>query len=172
MKNNVTIRIMTDSDSEIVLEIYRMGIETRNATFETVVPDWDEWDANHHEHSRFIAEKDNKTVGWVALSPVSKRDVYKGVAEISIYVDGNYLARGIGSKLMEEVIKSSEENGIWTLYASLFPENRASVNLHKKFGFRIVGTREKICCLDGIWRDTLIMERRSRKTAWEEHEIN
>jgi phosphinothricin acetyltransferase len=163
---------MTDSDSETVLEIYRMGIETRNATFETVVPGWDVWDANHHKHSRFIVEKDNKIVGWVALSPVSGRDAYKGVAEISIYVDTNYPGRGIGSKLMENVIKSSEENGIWTLYTSLFPENRASVDLHKKFGFRIVGTREKIGCLDGIWRDTLIMERRSRETAWEEHEIN
>jgi phosphinothricin acetyltransferase len=172
MKNNITIRIMTDSDSETVLEIYRMGIETRNATFETVVPGWDVWDANHHKHSRFIVEKDNKIVGWVALSPVSGRDAYKGVAEISIYVDTNYPGRGIGSKLMENVIKSSEENGIWTLYTSLFPENRASVDLHKKFGFRIVGTREKIGCLDGIWRDTLIMERRSRETAWEEHEIN
>ena len=101
-------------------------------------------------------------VGWVALSPVSAREVYKGVAEVSIYVGEKYLGQGIGTKLMQTVIESSEANGIWTLYTSLFPENEASVRLHKKFGFREVGIREKIARLDDVWRNTLILERRSK----------
>lgn len=165
MKKNISVRRMSDADSERVLEIYKMGIETRNATFETVIPSWVEWDANHHRHSRFVAEIDGKTAGWVALSPVSNRDAYKGVAEISVYIDTDYLRKGLGTRLMKKVIPSSEENGIWTLYSSVFPENEGSVKLHMNLGFRMVGRREKIGYLDDRWRDVIILERRSKKAG-------
>lgn len=157
------IRTMEDSDHESVLEIYKMGIETGNATFEKLVPTSAEWDANHIKHSRFIAEINGSVAGWVALSPVSKRDAYKGVAEISIYIHNQHWGKGIGSVLMERAIESSEENGIWTLFSVVFPENKFSVSLHKKYGFRIIGTREKISQINGSWRDTVILERRSNK---------
>lgn len=156
------IREMLDSDGREVLEIYAFGLATRNATFETKVPSWPCWDKNHLRHSRFVRENNGQVVGWVALSPVSGRDVYKGVAEVSIYIAKGYLGKGIGTELMQKVIVSSEAHGIWTLYASLFPENEASVRLHEKCGFKKVGIREKIARLDKVWRDTLIMERRSR----------
>jgi L-amino acid N-acyltransferase YncA len=162
---------MLNSDSEAVLQIYKMGIETRNATFEINVPSWQDWTLNHLLHSRFVAETEGEIEGWVALSPVSKREAYSGVAEISIYIHSAHWGEGIGSALMQKVVDSSEENGIWTLFAVVFPENQASVNLHKKHGFRIIGTREKISQIDSIWRDTIILEKRSRKvifisTSW------
>lgn len=150
-------------DGARVLEIYKMGLDTRNATFETEVPSWMDWDRKHLPHSRFVYFEDGKIYGWVALSPVSTRKVYHGVAEISIYTDTLHLRKGIGSQLMEKVIISSEENGIWTLYSSVFPENVATLKLHEKFDFRIIGTREKIAKLDNVWRDTILLERRSRK---------
>ena len=161
--NNLNIRTMEDADSEKVLEIYKMGIDTKNAAFETNVPSWQEWNANHLGHSRFIIDVEGVAAGWVALSPVSKREAYKGVAEISIYIHNNYRGKGLGSLLMQKVIESSEDNGIWTLYGVVFPENRASIQLHRKHGFRIIGSREKISRIDGNWRDTVILERRSRK---------
>ena len=163
--DNIIIREISDIDAREVLQIFEMGIETGNATFEKVAPTWNDWKANHHIHSRFAAEADHKIVGWVALSAVSKREAYKGVAEISIYLHNDYKGRGIGSAMMEKVIESSEQNGIWTLLAVVFPENIASVNLHKKHGFRVIGTRDKISKINGIWRDTLMLERRSRKTG-------
>lgn len=163
--NNSVIRIMEDSDSVLVLEIYKMGIETKNATFEVNVPSWEDWKVNHLDHSRFVAEIEGVVAGWVALSLVSRRDAYKGVAEISIYIHRAARGMGLGSLLMKKVIESSEENGIWTLYAVVFPENKASVLLHRKHGFRIIGTREKISRIDGIWRDTVLLERRSKKTG-------
>ena len=108
-----------------------------------------------------------QVLGWIALSPVSARDAYKGVAEVSIYVDTQFTGKGIGSTLMEKMILSSEEHGIWTLFSSVFPENMATLKLHEKFGFRIIGDREKIAKLDGKWRNTLILERRSKKTGFE-----
>jgi phosphinothricin acetyltransferase len=135
------------------------------ATFETIMPTWDQLGQKWHKHSRFVYEQEGAVAGWVALNPVSNREVYRGVAEVSIYVARGALGQGIGSHLMLGVIASSEQNGIWTLYASVFPENTATVRLHQKFGFRKVGIREKIACLDGIWRDTLIMERRSKKVG-------
>ena len=161
----VIIRKMVNSDSDRVLKIYKMGIDTKMATFETDVPPWEEFDKCHHKHSRFIIELNNQLIGWVALSAVSKRDAYKGVAEVSIYLDKNYSGEGLGSMLMEKVIASSESNGIWTLFSSVFPENQASVRLHEKFGFRIIGKRERIGQIDGKWRDTLILELRSRKVG-------
>ena len=155
------IRKMTAEDAPRVLDIYKMGLETHNATFETKVPTWADWDAKHHRHSRFVFVEDERVLGWVALAPTSARKVYAGVAEVSVYVDTNASGKGIGSKLMARVIASSEEKGIWTLYSSVFPENKATVRLHEKFGFRIIGKREKIAKLDGHWRDTILLERRS-----------
>lgn len=119
------IREMVIPDSIRVLEIYKMGLETHNATFETNVPSWDDWDSDHLNHSRFVFTENEKILGWVALSPVSKRSAYKGVAEVSIYIDTDILGKGIGSQLMEKAIASSEKHGIWTLYSSIFPENTA-----------------------------------------------
>lgn len=159
------IREFNEYDSPSVLEIYKLGLETLNASFETQIPSWHEWDCKFHKHSRFVYEENSKVIGWVALSGVSTRAVYAGVAEISIYVDTRFLSRGIGSMLMGEVIVSSEKNGIWTLVSSIFPENIATLRLHEKFGFRIVGIRERIARLDNKWRNTLLLERRSEKVG-------
>jgi len=156
------IREMTARESTRVLEIYKMGMDTRNATFETDVPTWLDWDSKHLQHSRFVFIENEKVLGWAALSAVSVRPAYKGVAEISIYIDTDFRAKGIGSKLMEKVIQSSEENGIWTLNSSVFPENIATLKLHERFGFRIIGFKEQVAKLDGKWRNTVLMERRSR----------
>jgi L-amino acid N-acyltransferase YncA len=159
------IRKMTVQDSARVLEIYKMGLETRNATFETNVPSWSDWDSNHISHSRFVYVDNDKILGWVALSPYSKRLVYSGVAEVSIYVDIQTLSKGIGSSLIDQVIASSEEQSIWTLCSSVFSDNTATLKLHEKFGFRVIGFREKIARLDDTWRDTILLERRSKKTG-------
>ena len=158
------IRTMLQTDSERVLDIYRMGLETRNATFETIVPSWQEWDSKHLSHSRFVFEEDDIVTGWAALTPFSTREVYKGVAELSIYVATGFRGRKIGSELMEQVISSSEQNGIWTLVSSVFPENEATLKLHEKFGFRVIGRRVRIARLDGKWRDTILLERRSSES--------
>ena len=152
---------MISSDWPSVAEIYRQGIETRNATFETTVPDWEYWHSAHIEICRFVAIADNFIAGWAALVPVSKRKVYSGVAEVSIYVADGYKGTGIGGKLLEKLISKSEEEGFWTLQAVMFPENSASIKLHESLGFRKVGFRERIGNQDGIWRDTLLLERRS-----------
>ena len=151
---------MLQDDSDRVLEIYRMGLDTRNATFETTVPSWHEWDSKHLIHSRFVSEENGTIVGWAALTPFSAREVYRGVAEVSIYVSTDFRRKKIGSGLMKQIIESSESNGIWTLFSSVFPENEATLKLHLKFGFRIIGKREKIARLDGKWRDTILLERR------------
>lgn len=156
------IREMTSLDSARVLEIYKQGMDTRNATFETEVPVWSDWDSKHLQHSRFVYSENEKVLGWAALSAVSARPAYKGVAEVSIYIASDFRAKGIGSQLMETVIQSSEAHGIWTLNSSIFPENMATLKLHEKFGFRIIGVREKIARLDGKWRNTVLLERRSR----------
>jgi phosphinothricin acetyltransferase len=157
------LREMLQNDCERVLEIYRMGLETRNATFETNVPSWQEWDSKHLPHSRFVSENVGIVTGWVALTPFSLREVYNGVAEVSIYVADGFRGKNIGKDLLEKVIISSEENGIWTLVSSVFPENEATLKLHAKFGFRVTGRRERIAKLDGKWRDTILLERRSTK---------
>jgi L-amino acid N-acyltransferase YncA len=157
------LREMLQSDSQKVLEIYRMGLETRNATFETNIPSWQEWDSKHLPHSRFVSVENEIVIGWVALTPFSGREAYNGVAEISIYVADGFRGKNIGTDLMEKVIISSEENGIWTLISSVFPENEATLKLHSKFRFRVIGKRERIARLDGKWRDTVLLERRSSK---------
>lgn len=159
-ENQIAIRLMKDEDCHAVLDIYQKGIETRNATFETQPPTWVEWEHNHLLHSRFVVEQSDEILGWSALSPYSKREVYRGVAELSIYIDPRYAGKGIGSKLMEVTIHSAKENGCWTLQSGVFPENKASLALHKKFGFREVGYRERIGQLDGIWRDVILLEKR------------
>jgi L-amino acid N-acyltransferase YncA len=156
------IREMISEDSSRVLEIYKMGVDTHNATFETNVPSWADWDSNHLKHSRFVYTNNEKVLGWVAISPVSSRSAYKGVAEVSIYVETQTQGKGIGSLLMEKVITSSEEHGIWTLFSSVFPENKATLKLHEKFDFRIIGKRERIAQMNGKWRDTIQSERRSK----------
>ncbi|MCQ9636373.1 GNAT family N-acetyltransferase [Chryseobacterium sp. WG23] len=145
-----------------IVEIYRQGLETRNATFETTVPTWEDWDKSKLKHSRLAAIIDNVVVGWAALSAVSDRGVYGGVAEISIYVANDHKGKGIGKMLMTKLISESEINGIWTLQSGMFPENKETVALHTSLDFRIIGHREKIGKLGNTWRDTIIMERRSK----------
>ena len=145
-----------------VQRIYNSGIATRNATFETKAPEWDAWDQSHRNDCRLIATIDDRIAGWAALSNVSGRCVYAGVAEVSIYIDVAFRGTGVGDQLMKQLITESEGNGIWTLQAGIFPENEASIALHVKHGFRILGTREKIGKMDGRWRDTILLERRSK----------
>lgn len=144
-----------------IAAIYQQGINTGMATFETSVPSWESWNENKLYHSRLIAFEDKEALGWAALSKVSSRCVYGGVAEVSIYVSENHRGKGVGKILMENLIKESEANGIWTLQSGMFPENEATIALHKIFGFRIIGYREKIGKLGGEWKDSVIMERRS-----------
>ena len=152
---------MTEQDWEAVREIYLQGIATGNATFETSVPDYEEWDERHLATCRLIARWENTVLGWAALSRVSSRRVYEGVAEVSIYIAEEARGHGIGRKLLRALVKASEQNGIWTLQAGILAENAVSIRLHQQAGFRIVGTRERIGCLDGRWRDTVLIERRS-----------
>lgn len=152
---------MAAGDQERVLEIYAEGIATGDATFETEVPGWEAWDRSHLAACRLVAEEDGRVVGWAALSPVSDRCVYGGVAEVSVYVGAGARGRGVGTGLLEALVESSEGEGIWTLQAGIFPENEGSVDLHRRCGFRVVGRREKLGKLGGRWRDVLLMERRS-----------
>jgi len=146
-----------------VEKIYLEGISTGNATFETSSPGWENWNDSHVKHSRWVAEVDKAIAGWVALSPVSDRCVYGGVGEVSVYVSDSHRGKGIGKALLLKAIESSENNGIWTLNAATFPENKQSIGLHIKCGFREIGIREKIGKQGDIWRDTVLMERRSDK---------
>jgi L-amino acid N-acyltransferase YncA len=146
-----------------VSEIYEQGLLTRNATFETALPDYDVWIRKFNTELLWVAILDSKIIGWAGLQPVSVRKVYEGVVEVSIYIHQDFGGKGIGSALMKHLISESEQHGIWTLYASIFPENRASIRLHITNGFREIGYREKIGQLDGKWRDTVLFERRSKK---------
>jgi L-amino acid N-acyltransferase YncA len=156
---------MANEDWPTVREIYAEGIATGNATFETVVPDWPKWDSGHHKKCRLLARDDREIVGWAALSPVSSRQVYAGVSEVSIYVAGSARGRGVGKALLNALIEASERSGIWTLQAGIFPENVASVQLHKSCGFREVGLRQRVGQLAGVWRDVCLLERRSRSVG-------
>ena len=155
---------MQSVDYPSVSRIFIQGIETGNATYDTSAAVWEDWDAKHLMHSRWVVKSANEgsVLGWAALSPVSSRVVFSGVAELSIYVDTDYLGKGMGNALMEAVVASSEENGIWMLQSGIFPENQASIGMHEKFGFRLVGRRERIGKMaNGIWRDIVLLERRS-----------
>ncbi|HEY0080526.1 MAG TPA: GNAT family N-acetyltransferase [Pyrinomonadaceae bacterium] len=156
------IEELNAADWEGVRAVYLEGIATGDATFETDAPSWQEWDAAHLLHSRLVARAGEALKGWAALSPVSKRRVYRGVAEVSVYVGREHRGLGIGRALLEALVASSERNGIWTLQAGIFPENTSSIRVHKSCGFREVGRRERIGQLNGIWRDTVLLERRSR----------
>lgn len=144
-----------------VRAIYLDGIATGDATFETTAPAWPQWDAAHLAHSRLVARSGEQVLGWAALSAVSGRCVYGGVAETSVYVGGGCRGMGVGRALLEALVGASERNGIWTLQAGIFPENEASIALHLRCGFREVGRRERIGRIDARWRDTLLLERRS-----------
>ncbi|MDP9958072.1 phosphinothricin acetyltransferase [Epilithonimonas hungarica] len=156
-----TIKPLQSNHNKEILDIYKLGIETKNATFNTAVPTWEAWDKGHLKHSRLVIKAGDKIAGWIALSPVSSRCNYSGVAEVSVYIHPGFGGLGLASKLMEMMIPESENNGIWTLQSSVFPENKASIKLHEKFGFRKVGYREKISKMNGVWRDTILLERRS-----------
>jgi phosphinothricin acetyltransferase len=154
---------MTPGDWERVVTIYLEGIATGDATFEVNAPAWSAWDANHLPFARLVATTtDDCVIGWAALSSVSKRSVYAGVAEVSVYVAAAARGAGVGRALLQQLIQDSETNGIWTLQAGIFPENQASIALHESLGFRLVGTRERIGKLQNTWRDTVLLERRSR----------
>ena len=142
--------------------IYEEGIRSRIATFETEAPPWEEWDSSHLPTCRLVARAGDTALGWAALSPISGRCVYAGVAEVSVYVGSAHRGRGTGYALLKTLIECSEENGIWTLEAGMFTENDASIKLHRRCGFRQVGRRERIGKLDGAWCDIILMERRSR----------
>ena len=159
---NGAIEQMNAGDWEQVRSIYLEGIAAGNATFETEAPSWEKWDEGHLRIARLVMRDRDKVLGWAALSPVSKRSAYRGVAELTVYVTESARGQGIGRALLEALIKESENNGIWTLQASIFPENTASVKLHLACGFREVGRRERIAILNGVWRDTLLFERRSK----------
>lgn len=159
---NYTIDAMRPDDWEQVRTIYLDGIATGYATFETNAPDWESWDAGHLTVCRLVARDGAKILGWAALSAVSRRQVYAGVAEVSVYIAADARGQGVGDNLLAALIAGSEEQGIWTLQASIFPENQASVALHLKHGFRELGRRVRIAKLHGVWRDTVVLERRSR----------
>lgn len=161
MNENYLLRMMQAGDWASVSEIYKQGIDTRNATFQQEVPTWAQWDDGHLIKCRLVATTENVIVGWAALSPVSIREVYSGVAEVSVYVSERHYRQHIGKKLLEQLIKESEANNIWTLQAGIFPENIASINLHENLGFRKVGFREKIGKMKNTWRDLYFYERRS-----------
>jgi phosphinothricin acetyltransferase len=155
---NIRIDKMAENSWLDVARIFKLGIATKNASFENKVPDWTSWDSAHRKDCRLIAMYDDKIVGWAALSDVSDRCVYSGVAEVSIYVDTEYWGKGIGDKLLKSLIKESEFAGIWTLQAGIFPENENSIKLQQKNGFRKIGIREKIGKMDNKWRDVVLLE--------------
>ena len=161
MSTQICIRAMNPSDWSDVRRIYLEGIASGNATFETEAPTWERWDQNHHSFTRLVMMSANEVVGWAALGAVSARAAYRGVAEVSVYVASASRGQGVGRALLAELIEQSEENQIWTLQASIFPENTASVELHRQFGFREVGRRVRIAKLNDVWRDTVLFERRS-----------
>ena len=160
---------MKTEDWDVVRAIYREGIATGNATFETDVPEWEDWNKGHLSDCRFVARKGGQVIGWAALSPVSGRCVYAGVAEVSVYVAASARGKGVGKALLRALVEGSERQGIWTLQAGIFPENEASIALYKACGFREAGRRERLgrmrpaakSAAGGIWRDVVLMERRS-----------
>ena len=162
MEQNYTIEYMTDKDWPEVAQIYQMGMDTGIATFEKSAPSWENWDADHLSACRLVIKSNGGVQAWAALSPVSGRCVYGGVAEVSIYVHPERQGQGLGSVLLARLIDESEKQGLWTLQAGVFPENKGSLGLHLKHDFRILGTRERIGKRDGVWKDNVVLERRSK----------
>ena len=163
MTSESVISEMRPGDWEAVRTIYAEGVATRQATFEVEAPSWETWNAAHLSFARLVARKGDAVVGWAALSPVSRRQAYAGVAEVSVYVAQDLRGKGLGRQLLEALITQSEQHGIWSLQAVMFPENVGSVALHLRCGFREVGRRERIGRLDGAWRDTMLLEKRSQR---------
>jgi phosphinothricin acetyltransferase len=162
LSGTVRLLAMTADDWPAVRAIYEAGIATGHATFQTEAPTWEAWDRTHLPSCRLVAKDDQvEIIGWAALSPVSSRPVYAGVAEVSVYVATRARGQGIGRALLEELVRQSEADGRWTLQAGIFPENEASLALHRCCGFRVVGRRERLGQLQGVWRDVLLLERRS-----------
>jgi phosphinothricin acetyltransferase len=159
------IRPLLPSDWASVRDIYQEGIATGNASFSSAMPEWDEWDQSHVKSGRLAATENEEILGWAALTAISDRCVYAGVAEVSIYVTKNARGKGIGKQLLRALIDESEKNNFWTLESRIFPENQASITIHEECGFRIVGSRERIGQMDGVWRDILLLERRSVKVG-------
>ena len=157
----MTIDVMTPRDWTAVRDIYEAGIAGGDSTFETTAPSWQEWDAGHPSHHRLVARSEDAVVGWAAVTPVSDRCAYAGVVEVSVYVAPAAGGRGVGTALLQALIESTEAAGIWTLEARVFPENVASLRLHERCGFRVVGVQERRGKLDGVWRDVVLLERRS-----------
>jgi phosphinothricin acetyltransferase len=162
----ISIRPLRAEDGPAVLAIYGQGIATGHATFEARVPGWEDWCRGHMDEARLVAEEEGRILGWAALSAVSSRCIYAGVAEVSVYVAEEARGRGVGARLMAALITAAEGAGIWTLQAGIFPENAASIELHQRHGFRVVGTRERLGCMEygplaGVWRDVVLLERRS-----------
>lgn len=157
----VTLRAMSPEDWPAVAAIYAAGIAGGDATFETEPPGWEQWDAAHRADLRLVAVEDGRVAGWAAASPVSDRCAYAGVVEDSVYVDPACQGRGVGRLLLAELIAAAEASGVWTMQAGIFPENVASVALHTSCGFRVVGRRERLGQLGGVWRDVLLLERRA-----------
>jgi len=163
----IVIAAMTAADWDDVRRIYSEGIATGNATFETEPPSWESWDRGHRADSRFVAREDGRILGWGALSRVSERCAYGGVAEVSVYVGADARGNGVGRLLLDELVRASEDAGVWTLQAGIFPENAASIALHERCGFRVVGVRQRLGRLLGRWRDVALLERRSTRVGTE-----
>jgi L-amino acid N-acyltransferase YncA len=164
MMPSVSIVPLTAAHSAEVLAIYQAGLDTGDASFETIAPDWDTWDADHQPDHRYVAlDRDGAVLGWVATVPISDRCAYAGVVEHSVYVAPQSQQQGIGRALLTALIESTERGGVWTIQTGIFPENTASIRLHETSGFRVVGRRERIGQHHGTWRDTLILERRSTR---------
>ena len=161
----ITIEALRPGHWPGVARVYGEGIATRNATFETEVPTWDAWDASHLPDHRFVALRDGEVVGWAAVSPVSGRCCYAGVVENSVYVAEAVRGQGVGKRLLEALIDSTDAAGIWTIQAGMFPENEGSIRLHEAVGFETVGTHRRLGKLDGAWRDVLVLERRSESVT-------
>lgn len=151
-----------ENNFDTVAKIYKVGIETGNATFETNIPSFEDWDKTHLPYGRIVILENENIVGWAALSKVSDRCVYSGIAEVSVYISPDTRGKGIGSQLLQKLIEISESEGLWTLQCGIMRENKASIGLHKKCGFREIGYREKVGKREGVWRDNIIMERRSK----------
>lgn len=161
---NYQIREMLPEDGARVLEIFREGIDGGNATFDKDVPNWEVWDNKFFKICRLVLEDENGEVkGWAAIQPISERDCFKGVAEVSIYLSNAVQGKGLGKVMLQKLISETEEHGFWTLQSGIFPENVASIKIHEKLGFRIIGNREKIGQMKGVWRDVVLLERRSGK---------
>lgn len=161
----IFLRSMKSGDWDDVADIYKQGIDSGNATFQKEVPTAENWDNDHVKSCRFVAVVDNKIVGWAALTKVSGRCVYAGVAEVSLYVAEAFRGQKIGTQLLGRLISESENENFWTLQAGIFPENEASLRIHEQLGFRKIGYRERIGQMDGKWRDTVLLERRSEKVG-------